>query len=152
MFAHGDNLAGKEAHKTKYRDEKSRQYLRQIRKKYDVPLVTIECKTYLDKTMLQDASSSAGVVKLRSPNGLCIVVAEWLKLTEAVNLHKFNLDQIFVLRKQKNTDREFRYSPGYVKNPIYADAVSELFSLVRTHLTVDWSSGIKGGLKRGFLI
>lgn len=91
-------------------------------------------------------------MKLGSPNGLCIVVAEWLKLTEAVNLHKFNLDQIFVLRKQRNTDREFRYRKGYVKNPIYADAVSELFSLVRTHLTTDWSRGIKGGLQRGFLI
>lgn len=123
-----------------------------IRDEWDIPIVTIECKTYLDKTMLQDASSSAGVVKLRSPNGLCIVVAEWLKLTEAVNLHKFNLDQIFVLRKQRNTDREFRYREGYVKNPIYPDAVAELFSLVRTHLTTDWSKGISGGLKKGFLI
>jgi Bpu10I restriction endonuclease len=119
---------------------------------WDIPLVTIECKTYLDKTMLQDASSAAGVVKLRSPNGLCIVVAEWLKLTEAVNLHKFNLDQIFVLRKQRNTDREFRYREGYVKNPIYPDAVMELYSLVRTHLTSDWSKGISGGLKKGYLI
>jgi hypothetical protein len=119
---------------------------------WDIPLVTIECKTYLDKTMLQDASSAAGVVKLRSPNGLCIVVAEWLKLTEAVNLHKFNLDQIFVLRKQRNTDREFRYRKGYVKNPIYPDVVMELYSLVRTHLTSDWSKGISGGLKKGYLI
>lgn len=37
-----------------------------IRDEWDIPLVTIECKTYLNKTMLQDASSSAGVVKLRS--------------------------------------------------------------------------------------
>ncbi|NES71241.1 MAG: Bpu10I family restriction endonuclease, partial [Okeania sp. SIO2D1] len=38
-----------------------------------------------------------------------ILVAEWLKLTDAVNLRKFKIDQIYVLRKQKNTDREFRF-------------------------------------------
>ncbi|RYZ83773.1 MAG: Bpu10I family restriction endonuclease [Proteobacteria bacterium] len=119
---------------------------------WDIPLVTIECKTYLDKTMLQDASSSASVVKTRSPNGLCLVVAEWLKLTEAVNLHKFHLDQIFVLRKQRNTDREFRYKESYVKNPIYPDVILELFNLVRNHLTMDWGGGISKGLERGFLI
>ena len=30
-----------------------------------------------------------------------IVVSEWLKLTNAVNLKKFKIDQIYVLRKQK---------------------------------------------------
>lgn len=35
MFAHGDNLAGKETHQTKYRDAKSRKYLCEIRKVYD---------------------------------------------------------------------------------------------------------------------
>ena len=118
----------------------------------DVPAVAVECKTYLDKTMLQDASTAAEQLKTRNPNALYIVVAEWLKLTESVNLKKFKIDQIYVLRKQKNTDREFRYAEGYKKNPIHSDAVEHLFNLVRTFLSEPWQGGIEFGLDRGFLL
>ena len=57
-----------------------------------------------------------------------------------VNLKKFKVDQIYVLRKQKNTDRKYRLLPGYVKNPIYPDVVENLFEMVRTHLTTDWNN------------
>jgi hypothetical protein len=119
---------------------------------WDLPAVAIECKTYLDKTMLQDASTAAEVIKHRNPNALYVVVSEWLKLTEAVNLKKFKIDQIYVLRKQKNTDREFRYREGYVKNPIYGDAVVHLFETVREFLTSPWEGGVGFGLQRGFLL
>ena len=119
---------------------------------WDLPAVAIECKTYLDKTMLQDASTAAEQLKHRNPNALYIVVAEWLKLTEAVNLRKFKIDQIYVLRKQKNTDREYRYLADYQKNPIYEDVVGHLFQTVRTFLTESWEGGIGHGLQRGFLI
>ena len=51
---------------------------------WDIPAVAIECKTYLDKTMLQDASTAADQLKHKNPNAMYIVVAEWLKLTDAV--------------------------------------------------------------------
>ena len=35
MYVHGRNLEQKENHKTKYRDEDSRRYLREIREKYN---------------------------------------------------------------------------------------------------------------------
>lgn len=35
IFVHGDNILQKENHKTKYRDAKSRQYLTEIRLKYE---------------------------------------------------------------------------------------------------------------------
>lgn len=119
---------------------------------FDLPAVAIECKTYLDKTMLQDASTAVEQIKHRNPDALYIVVAEWLKLSESVNLKKSKIDQIYVLRKQKNTDREFRYLPGYVKNPIYDDAVAHLFETVRTFLTTSWEGGVAFGLQKGFLI
>lgn len=119
---------------------------------WDVPAVAIECKTYLDKTMLQDASTAAEQLKHRNPNAMYVVVAEWLKLTESVNLRKYKIDQIYVLRKQKNTDREFRYDAGYVKNPIYPDSVEHLFNSVRTFLTGSWEGGVAFGLNRGYLI
>lgn len=114
--------------------------------------VVIECKTYLDKTMLEGASTAAEQLKTRNPNALYLVVSEWLKLTESVNLRKFKVDQIYVLRKQKNTDREFRFLPGYEKKPIHLDAVEHLYHTVRSHLTNDWEGGVAYGLERGYLL
>ena len=118
----------------------------------DIPAVAVECKTYLDKTMLQDASTAAEQLKIRNPNAYYVVVAEWLKLTGDVNLKKFKIDQIYVLRKQKNTDREFRYVEGYKKNPLYADVVIHFFNRVREHLASDWEGGVIYGLERGYLL
>ena len=117
-----------------------------------IPAVAIECKTYLDKTMLEGASNAGEQLLAKNPNALYIVVAEWLKLTEKVNLKKYKVDQIFVLRKQKNTDREFRYDPLYVKNPIYEDVTLNLFNMVREHLTNPWEGSIQEKLSRGYLI
>ena len=119
---------------------------------FEIPAVAIECKTYLDKTMLEGASNAGAQLKDRNPNAIYIVVAERLKLTEAVNLKKYKVDQIYVLRKQKNTDREFRYSPTYVSNPIYADVVLHLFNFVRGYLMTDWRGRVADGLQRGYLI
>jgi len=117
-----------------------------------VPAIVIECKTYLDKTMLEGSSVAGYQLLSRNPNAMYVVVAEWLKLTDKVNLKKYRVDQIFVLRKQKNTDREFRYDEGYVKNPIYPDVVEALFEMVREHLTTTWDGAVQDKLETGLLI
>lgn len=119
---------------------------------WQIPAVAIECKTYLDKTMLEGSSTAAEQLKHRNPNAIYIVVAEWLKLTEQVNLRKFKVDQIYVLRKQKNIDREYRYAATYNKNPVFSDVVQHLFDTVRQHLTSDWEGGISYGLQKGYLL
>lgn len=118
---------------------------------FQIPAVTIECKTYLDKTMLEGSSTAAEELKLINPNAIYLVVAEWLKLTGSVNLNKFKVDQIFILRKQKNTDREYRFLPDYAKNPIHDDVVIRVFNLIREHLTRDWEHSIQYGLSKGML-
>ena len=80
-----------------------------------------------------------------------MVVSEWIKLTENINLRKYKVDQIYVLRKQKNVDREFRFLPTYEKNPIYADVVQHLYDTVRAHLTSDWSGGVRDVLLKGYI-
>ncbi len=119
---------------------------------FDIPVVAIECKTYLDKTMLEGSSRAAEDLKARNPNSLYLVVMEWIKLTSDVNLQKYKVDQIYVLRQQKNTDREFRYKATYVKNSINPVVVQHLFKKVRNHLTMDWAGGIELGIQRGWLI
>jgi len=118
----------------------------------DVPAVAIECKTYLDKSMLEGASMAAEQLKARNPNAAYIVVMEWLKLAESVNLKKFKVDQIYVLRRQHNTDRDLRYVDGYEKNPIDEGVVWHLYQMVREHLTSPWGGGVKEGLARGWLM
>lgn len=118
---------------------------------FQIPAVAIECKTYLDKTMLEGASISAEELKRINPNARYLIMAEWLKLTEAVNLRKYRIDQIYVLRKQKNTDREFRFAEGYVKNPIYADLVYQLYREVIDYLSAErWD--IDAALAKGKLL
>lgn len=119
---------------------------------FDMPAVAIECKTYLDKTMLEGVSTAAEQLKNRNPNAIYYVVAERLKLTEAVNLKKYKVDQIYVLRKQKNTDREYRYLDGYTDNSIYTDAVWHLFSSIREYLSTDWHGKIADGIEKGYLL
>ncbi|WP_414548306.1 Bpu10I family restriction endonuclease [Anabaena sp. CCY 0017] len=119
---------------------------------FDIPVIVIECKTYLDKTMLEGSSRAAEDLKARNPNSLYIVLMEWIKLTSDVNLRKYKVDQIYVLRQQKNTDREFRYEDTYVKNAINPTVVQHLFHKVRKHLIMDWTGGIEYGIKRGWLI
>jgi hypothetical protein len=41
--------------------------------------------------MLEGSSTAAEQLKHRNPNAIYIVVAEWLKLTEQVNLKKFKV-------------------------------------------------------------
>lgn len=119
---------------------------------FDIPVIAIECKTYLDKTMLEGSSRAAEDLKARNPNSLYIVLMEWIKLTSDVNLRKYKVDQIYVLRQQKNTDREFRYEEKYLKNSINPVVVQHLFHKVRKHLKMDWTGGIEHGIERGWLI
>jgi hypothetical protein len=102
--------------------------------------------------MLEGSSRSGEELKARNPNSLYLVVTEWIKLTSDVNLRKYKVDQIYVLRQQKNTDKEFRYEKHYIKNPINPNVVQHLFKKVRNHLTADWASGIEHGIERGWLI
>ena len=102
--------------------------------------------------MLEGSSRAAEDLKARNPNSMYIVVMEWIKLTESVNLKKYKVDQIYVLRRQKNTDREFRYAETYVKQVIDPDVVWHLYQTVRNHLTVDWRAGLNDGIARGWLI
>ena|GEM_PF-5609832 len=95
--------------------------------------------------MLEGSSTAAEQLKFQNPNALYLVVSEWLKLTGNVNLRKFKVDQIYVFRKQKNTDREFRFLPDYKKNPIHHDVVEHLLMpsepILRRIGKAEWHTG-----------
>lgn len=101
-------------------------------KEVNVPVISAECKTYIDKTMLEGSIATAEKIKHGNPYCRFLVVTEWYDVSFDVDPAYSRIDQIFVLRKQKRrSDRN---------NPINFDVVKDLFGFVKDHLERDWSS------------
>ncbi len=96
-------------------------------KKFNVPIVAIECKTYLDKTMLEGAIATADKIKNGNPYCLFMVVTELYEVSYDVDPTYSRIDQIYVLRK------------GNGANTIDYEVVKDLFNFVIHHLKRDWS-------------
>ncbi len=106
-------------------------------KSVQVPVVAIECKTYLDKTMLEGAIATAEKIKGGNPHCLFVIVTEEYDVSYEVDPAYSRIDQIYVLRKGK------RRHGG----PIASDVVWSLFQEVKCHLERPWSD-IEGRIKR----
>lgn len=117
-------------------------------KELDVPVVAIEVKTWLDKTMLVGAAGTAERLKSANPNSLFIVVTETTGVGKGVILNKTRIDEIFVLRKQRSHERD---DPQKLK-PISSDVVWQLFSMVKKHLEKKWVQSSDDALSTGRLI
>lgn len=97
----------------------------------NVPVVSVECKTYLDKTMLEGSVATAEKIKFGNPYCLFLVVTETYDVSTTVDPKYSRIDQIFVLRK------------GFRKemvNPIQEDVVVSLFRCVEGHFEKEWSA------------
>lgn len=103
-------------------------------KKVNVPVVSIECKTYIDKTMLEGSIATAEKIKSGNPYCLFIVVTEWYNVSTEVDPAYSRIDQIYVLRKGIR-----RKQPQGKEKPIDPDVVIDLFAYVKRHLERDWS-------------
>jgi len=95
-------------------------------KRIYVPIVNIECKTYLDKTMYEGSVSTAEKIKKGNPYSIFIIVIETYEVSLDVDPKYSSIDQIYVLRKDKP------------ENPIYPDVVWDLFKFVESHLESEW--------------
>jgi hypothetical protein len=103
------------------------------------PAVCVECKTYVDKPMLDRCNYEAEAIKRVFPSCLYIVVSEYIKLEERER-PSFYINQVYTLRKQKTVDRAVRLdvSSGWKKNPIDHELVWDLFTNVKRHLEESW--------------
>lgn len=108
-----------------------------------VPIIAIECKTYLDKTMLDGASYAAERLKRGNPYALYVVLTETNALDINVNPKHTQIDEIFILRKQKANER--------ISKPIDKQIIWELFNFIKNHLEKEWWNPEKA-TKRGRLI
>ncbi|MFQ6032481.1 MAG: Bpu10I family restriction endonuclease, partial [Candidatus Zixiibacteriota bacterium] len=90
--------------------------------KIHVPIVSIECKTYLDKTMFEGSVSTAEKIKKGNPYCIFLIVTETYEVSLDVDPKYSAIDQIYVLRKESRD------------NPIDESLVHDLFKFVEWHL------------------
>jgi len=104
-----------------------------------VPIASIECKTYLDKTMYEGSVSTAEKIKKGNPYCIFLIVTETYEVSLDVDPKYSSIDQIYVLRKENK------------ENPIYEDVIWDMFKFVEIHINSDWSN-VKERIKRGKMI
>ena len=103
-------------------------------KKYaNIPILAIENKTFLDKTMLDGAIATADKVKTGNPYALYLVVTETYDVSVDVDPIYSRIDQIYVLRKCKR-DRN-NHAPASIDKEI----VIRMFEKVVRHMHRPWS-------------
>lgn len=98
--------------------------------KTNLPIVSIENKTYIDKTMLDGSISTAEKIKSGNPYSLYIIIAERYAVGLEVDPVYSKIDQIYILRKDNKKD---------TMEPIYSDVLIDLVSFVKSHLERNWS-------------
>jgi len=100
-----------------------------------IPLVAVECKTYTDKTMLNEAQFAAQKLKQGSSNTKVYILSEGNQVddNEIPLKGQSSIDQIFILRKLK--DRKLWKGPNRKEwDEINEDALIEFYNQVKFDL------------------
>ena len=98
----------------------------------NIPIISIENKTYLDKTMLEGSIATAEKIKSGNPYSFFGIVTETYDVSFDVDPAYSRIDQIYVLRKSKKIARDIE--------PIYSEVVISLFNDSKYHFERDWSN------------
>ena len=103
----------------------------QISKEINLPIVSIEAKTYIDKTMLEGSIATAEKIKSGNPYAKFFMVAETYEVDQSVDPAYSRIDQIYVLRKSSTRGST---------SPIDFEVVHSLYADVKNHLNRDWGN------------
>ncbi len=111
-----------------------------------LPVIAAECKTYIDKTMLEGSIATAEKIKSGNPYSLFFIITEAYDVSLDVDPAYSRIDQIYVLRKctQKSLDNEWRV--------IDEDVVIDFVREVKNHLSREWSNVKEKMAKEGKII
>ena len=98
-----------------------------------VPILAVEVKTYLDKTMLEGVVATAEKLKMGNPYARFVVASESYQVDLSVDPSYSQIDQIYVLRKC-GAMRRLTTIP-----PIHHDVVWRMFCEAKEHIERPWS-------------
>ncbi len=113
-----------------------------------IPIVAIECKTYLAKNHLDMCAATAGRIKSAAPYCMYIVASEFLKMHPGVYPELSDISEIYVLCRAHNSERKRYRDSGEPPHSIQADLIVDLFERVLAHLRRIWwdpTSAIQSG-------
>lgn len=102
-----------------------------------IPAVAIECKTYLERNMLDSCAATARRLKNAMPYCVYIVAAEYMKMSDA-SPELTDIDEVYVLCRKKNSERESRKKQGLPPFDIDADLILDLYHRVVRHINAIW--------------
>ncbi len=98
-----------------------------------IPILAIENKTFLDKTMLEGAIATAENIKMGAPYAVYVVATETYAVKYEVDPVYSRIDQIFVLRKCKHNKN------NRLPKPIDADVVKSMFWYIIERIQRPWA-------------
>lgn len=99
----------------------------------NIPILAIENKTFLDKTMLEGAIATAEKIKMGAPYAVYVVATETYAVKYEVDPVYSRIDQIFVLRKCKHDNK------NRLPNPIDVGVVKSMFWYIIERLQRPWA-------------
>ncbi len=102
-----------------------------------IPAVAIECKTYLERNMLDSCAATASRLKAAMPYCIYIVASEYMKMSDAAP-ELTDIDEVYILCRAKNADRERRKRENLPPFDIDADLIIDLYNRVSRHLNAIW--------------
>lgn len=111
--------------------------------KTNLPIIAIENKTYIDKTMLEGSIATAEKIKSGNPYSMYFIVTENYDVDLKIDPAYSKINQIYVLRKGKRK--------GVLK-PIHSDVLIDLVREVENHLNRNWSNVESKLLNKGKII
>lgn len=96
----------------------------------NIPIIAVEVKTYLDKTMLEGAIATAEKIKSGNPYSKYYIVTENYDVDLNVDPAYSRIDQIYVLRKSKRKE--------FPRHDIYANVVLLIVHDMYDYLNRTW--------------
>ena len=116
VIKHGDNLISQE---------------------FTIPFVIIECKTYIEKNMLETHMNSSRETKKIFPFCLYFIAAEYMKMKTGYP-ERSMLDEVYILAREKNSIREKKLKENLSIDPFDPYLVNDLFKKIQNHLQTEW--------------
>jgi hypothetical protein len=98
-----------------------------------IPVIAIECKTYLDKTMLEGSVATAEKIKNGNPYCRFCIVTERYDVDRKVDIKNSRIDQIYILKKDAKKSNADSID-------ITEDVVSLIYEDTKKHLTAKWAN------------
>ncbi|VXD19598.1 Bpu10I family restriction endonuclease [Marinoscillum sp. 108] len=104
-----------------------------------IPALAVECKTYIERNMLDSCAGTARRLKSAMPYCIYIVAAEYMKLKDE-QPELSDINEIYILCKASNADRLKYKAEKKSPHPIDELLIIDFFDKVKGHLNSIWWS------------